>query len=77
MTKKGQGVVLCLTLVEIETGWRLSELKVTSTSNFNVKLCSCNVSSSLCVLGWVKELFFINLMGSVVYRGSSFKVRII
>ena len=34
VTKNGEGVVLCATLVEREIEWGLNELKVTSTSNF-------------------------------------------
>ena len=77
MTKNGEGVVLCATLVEREIGRGLNELKVPSTSNFNINWSSCNLCNSLCYLGFERELLFINLTGSTVYRGSSLKLRII
>ena len=77
MTKNGEGVVLCATFVERENGWSFKELNVTSTSNFITNWSSCNLRSSLCFLGFERELLFINLFGSTVYRGSSVRLRII
>ena len=71
MTKNGEGVVLCATLVERENGCGFKELNVTSTSNFITNLSSCNLRISLCFLWLEKELLFIVLTGSIVYRGSS------
>ena len=48
VTMNGDGVVLCATLVERENGRGPNELNVTSTSNFNVSCCSCNLRNSLC-----------------------------
>ena len=70
----GEGVVLCATLVERENGWGFTELNVTSTSNFNGNWVSFNLCSSLCFLEFERELLFINLIGSTVYRGSSLRV---
>ena len=71
----GEGVVLCATLVERENGWTFEELIITSTSNFNINSVSCNLLSSLCFLEFERELLFINLVGSTVYRGSSVRLR--
>ena len=48
-----------------------------STSNFNTKWSACNLRNSLCFHGFERELLFINLVSSVVYRGSSLKLRTI
>ena len=52
-------------------------MNVTSTSNFNVSCCSCNLRNSLCFFWVESELLFINLAGKTVYRGSSLSVRTI
>ena len=72
----GEGVVLCATLVERENGWGFKESNVTSTSNSNINWVSCSLLSSLCFLEFERELLFINLVGSTVYRGSSLRLRI-
>ena len=68
---------MCATLVEREIGCGFKESNVTSTSNFNTNGSSCNLRNSLSFLGLERELLLIVLTWSIVYRGSSKRVRII